>query len=302
MKQIYYGGDTYARKKWNVASINKEFKLVQTRIRDLNIITPASKPPKLSSAGSFINNAKYSLELIFEEKEIILFALLQIAAIAMGYYLWIQMLAWIPSEVYESAKESDGASLVDIVLLLWGFICVGLVAYPMSILTACIGASHFITINGGNSTIAGCLKLVLPKSWPLWVFIWADSWISVMRFTDRLPRKNDRRTAAQKFIEEAMYQAWKMGTIGVLPALITGRGLVESCRSSVGVVKNKFKEIFVLRVGYSVLCWLWASPGTRDVFSSLYAFLKYPPKYLITICLPPYIYFILTLAFRCLWE
>jgi hypothetical protein len=47
-----------------------------------------------------------------------------------------------------------------------------------------------------------------------------------------------------------------VGTIGVLPGLITGRGLVESCRTSIDVVRKKFKEVVKLRLGYSFFCWI----------------------------------------------
>jgi hypothetical protein len=193
---------------------------------------------------------------MFKEKEIFTFALLQWAVIGAGYYLWVQMLNWIPSEVWKSAEHSNGGSIADIVLLLWSFVCVGIVAYPLSILSSCMGAVHFINRQGRSSSIAECLRIVLPKVWPLWIFTWTDSWITVSQILERLPKKNDRTTPAQRALSEALYFAWKIGTIGILPGLITGRGLVESCRQSIGVVKNKFKDILKLRLGYSALCWV----------------------------------------------
>lgn len=44
---------------------------------------------------------------MFVEKEMFVFVLLQFVAIALAYYLWVQMLAWIPDEVWEGAKDSD---------------------------------------------------------------------------------------------------------------------------------------------------------------------------------------------------
>jgi hypothetical protein len=44
---------------------------------------------------------------MFVEKEMFVFVLLQFVAIALAYYLWVQMLGWIPDEVWEGAKDSD---------------------------------------------------------------------------------------------------------------------------------------------------------------------------------------------------
>jgi hypothetical protein len=101
-----------------------------------------------------------------------------------------------------------------------------------------------------------CLKLVLPHSWSLWIFHWVDGWITVMQILERLPKKNNRRSAAQKLVSEAMYYAWKLGISGVLPSIITGNSLVKSAKNSIVFVRCEFAEIAKLRAGYSALCWI----------------------------------------------
>lgn len=54
---------------------------------------------------------------------------------------------------------------------------------------------------------------------------------------------------------EALYYAWKLGTMGILPAILTGQGLVGSGERSVLVVKDKLKSMALLRAGYSLACW-----------------------------------------------
>jgi hypothetical protein len=215
------------------------------------------KPNKRESLSYFVRCISYSSELIFKEKEIITFAILQIVCIALGYYLWVQMLDWIPEEVWESARKSDGGSPADLVLLLWSFICVGLTAYPLGLLTACMGAAHFLHENGEESTIAKCFRIVLPKAWPIWIFSWVDGWWTVNRILERLPKKRDRVPLSQKLINEAIYQAWKIASLGFLPALIIGRGVMDSCKDSLGVLRTHFKAICQLRIAYSVICWFW---------------------------------------------
>lgn len=206
--------------------------------------------------AGFWARTKFSVRLILLEKELITFALLQWACIALGYYLWIQMIGWIPEAAWERASHSDSATIGDLILFLWSFFCVGIVAFPLGILSGCMGAVHFLNRQGKESTIDECLKMVLPRAWPLWIFHWIDGWWTVRRILDRLPKKNDRRTAAEKALSEAIYYAWKIGTIGILPALVTGRGLIDAGQRSIGLVRRKLKDVVLLRAGYSSLCWV----------------------------------------------
>ena len=210
---------------------------------------------------SFTSKVGYALSLGFKEKEIFFFGLLQWASIGIGYLLWVQMLDWIPEEVWRSAAESDDGSIADLILLAWSFVCVGIAAFPIGILTGCMGATHFLHKQGRESTIATCLKLVLPQSWPLWLFHWIDGWVTVNQILDRLPNKNDKRTPAQKALDEALYYAWKIGVSGVLPSIMTGNGLIKSCKNSVVFVKDNFIEVAKLRAGYSALCWVVGISG-----------------------------------------
>jgi len=75
---------------------------------------------------------------MFTEKEALFFVLLQWLVIFLVYLLWVQMLAWIPDEVWQSTENSDEGSIVDWILLLWSFICVGIAAFPIGILSGCM--------------------------------------------------------------------------------------------------------------------------------------------------------------------
>ena len=222
---------------------------------EIQSIPNADKKPK-DGIASFGSRIGYGLSLGFKEKEIFFFGLLQWVSIGVGYLLWVQMLDWIPEEVWRSAAESDEGSIVDWILLAWSFVCVGITAFPLGILTGCMGAAHFLHKQNHESTIASCGKLVLRQSWALWAFHWVDGWITVTRILGRLPRKNDYRTPAQKALEEALYYAWKLGVAGVVPSIVTGNGLINSGKNSVVFVKDNFLEVAKLRAGYSALCWV----------------------------------------------
>ncbi|WIO73600.1 hypothetical protein QP938_09875 [Porticoccaceae bacterium LTM1] len=206
--------------------------------------------------ASFSSRVGYAISLGFKEKEIFFFGLLQWVSIGIGYLIWVQMLDWIPEGVWRSAAESDKGSIADLILFAWSFVCVGVVAFPVGILTGCMGATHFLHKQGSESTVATCLKVVLPQSWSLWSFHWIDGWITVNQILKRLPKKNDRTTPAKRALNEALYYAWKLGISGVLPSIVTGSNLIKSGKNSVVFVKDNFIEVAKLRAGYSALCWI----------------------------------------------
>lgn len=231
------------------------------------------RPSLGTGLAGFWKRAVFALKLMFLEKELFTFAVLQWACIAAGYYLWVQMIGWIPEEVWREAGNSEGTSIADLILFAWSFFVVGAVAFPLGLLSGCMGATHFLNRMGRKSTIAACLKMVLPRAWPLWIFHWIDGWWTVNRILDRLPKKNDRRSAAAKALSEALYYAWKVATIGILPALVTGRGLIDSGKRSIDLVRRKFADVAILRAGYSGLCWIL---GIGTYIGTIIFFIKFP--------------------------
>ncbi len=204
--------------------------------------------------SEFSERSTYASSLIFKEGEILLFSILQWVAIGLVYYIWVQMLEWIPNEVWESHSEIND-KLLNLALLFWSFICVALAAYPISILTGAMGAAHFLRQQGHSSTIASCLKLAFSNSKKLWMFHTADGWITVNMILERLPKQR-MPSPEEMAMKEAMYYAWKVGTIGVPAALLTGKGLIEAGKQSISLVKNKLWDVLRLRGGYSMACWI----------------------------------------------
>ncbi len=222
-------------------------------------------PAKTQSASDFLKKGGSSLYFIFSEKENIMFAFLQLLTIAIGYYVWVQFLSWIPQEIWDElaanrGKCSDHKLIINLIFLVWSFVCVGVAAYPLGILTACMAASYLLRFQRKDSTIASCLKVVLPNSWTLWIFSWFDGWWTVNRIMERLPSKN-RPPLAVRLLHEVVYQGWKAASLGFMPAILSGRGLINAGKDSVNLLKDNFRSLVKLRMGYSLVCWVFGVIG-----------------------------------------
>lgn len=233
-----------------------------------NVYDDNFKPGTLSSVGGFFRNAALSLSFILSEKENILFAVLQLISIALGYYIWLNILDWIPQEVWDELSRDDDNdhAVLNLLFLAWSFICVGIVAYPLGIFSACMGASYLLHFQGRKSTIAECLKIAISKSWTLWIFGWIDGWWTMLRILERLPKKKDRTPRSVKIRNEIIYQAWKAASLGFVPAILSGRGIKNSCIDSVKLLKDRFMPILKLRLGYSAICWVFGIGSYLSLF------------------------------------
>lgn len=233
--------------------ILEKLKLIQARISSLEGIE--KKPNKIESCKGFCSRSAYAFKLMFSEKEIFFFALLQWIAVAVGYFLWVQILYLVPEEVWQEAEKSDDTSAVDLILIAWTFICIGVATFPLGLFSACIGAVHFLRRQGKKSTIFACLKLSLPRVGSLWFFTWLDGWITVKQIISRL----EKEEGSNHLLREALYYAWKFATMGILPGLISGRSLSMSAKNSIILVKDKMWELAKLRAGYSFINWIVAT-------------------------------------------
>lgn len=215
------------------------------------------KPEILSdkNLSTFTGELGAAFRLILEEKEILFFAMLQWLVIAVAYLLWTQMLDWIPDEVWRQVSKKDNKisfTLLNLALTGWTFLVVMVASYPLSLLNAAITAVHYLRSAGRRSTIAACLGYAYRNLPRLWVFTTIDAWITVNAILDRMPRKNSRRTAA----DEALYYAWKVGTLGVVPALTAGKGFLDAAKDSAAVLVAHPLRAIGIRMGYSMICWL----------------------------------------------
>ena len=238
---------------------------VQDELKDL----PELKNLPKGKIKDFTSKIGYALSLGLKEKEIFFFGLLQWASVILAYLLWLQMLYWIPQELWDWVGEcldgpgdNDGCTLAaDIPLMLWGLLCIFLAAFPLGILSSAMGTTHFLHKNGEESTVIKCLHAAFSNAWATWNFHFVDGYITVMQIAGRLPSEDNKyetaeQAAARKAASEALYYAWKIGVAGVLPSIVLGNGVIESGKNSIKFVKNNFVEVVKLRAAYSAICWV----------------------------------------------
>ena len=217
-----------------------------------------------SEIKTFTSRIRYALMLGLKEKEIFFFGLLQLLVIMVGYIFWLQVLNWIPQDIWNEVQacidrgEDDCTGIIDIALYLWGMAIVVIISFPVGILSCSIGTTHFLVSRNEESTVLKCLNASFSNAWAIWKFHAIDGYITIDRILERLPKDDDTRTPADKALEEAAYYAWKVGTAGMVPNLILGNKLIPSGISSINFVKSKFKEVASLRGAYSSICWLIA--------------------------------------------
>jgi hypothetical protein len=254
------------------ASQREALNVARTEARE--IFERSDKKPKILSVqnvSTFASELGYALKLIVEEKEIIVFAVLQWLVIGAAYLIWTQILDWIPDSVWNEAGRSDSEvqfTLLNLALLGWSFFVVAVASYPISVLNAAMTAAHYLRSSGQASTITKCLSLATKNLGRLWVFTTIDAWITVDAIVDRLPKKRNRRTA----LDELLYYAWKIGTIGVVPALVAGKGYVEAAKDSVSLLRANPARAIGIRMGYSLICWII---GIVAYIGSFYYFIAF---------------------------
>lgn len=213
-----------------------------------------------SNVQTFFLNIGESFKLIMREKEIIVLAMLQWAFIALGYIAFIQFLDWIPDEVWHEVdkaieEDRDGpGELLSLALFGWSLLVVLLVSYPIGIFNSAMVAVHVMRKIYGGSSLLGAIRIAERNQFRIWAFSFVDAWITVNAIFDRLPSKDkrNRRTMA----DELIYYAWKFGTMGIVPSLVNGHGLIDAGKQSLGIIKKHPFYAMGLRFGYSLVCWV----------------------------------------------
>lgn len=232
-----------------------------TRDRAQDFLAQKGLKPRVFSVqnlGTFFGSIPDVARLIADEPEILVFAALQWLVIWLAYLAWIQMLQWIPDELWNALREASrdqrkiDVTVINAVLLGWSFLVVTVASYPIGICNAAMVAVHDLRTSGEKVTIAKCVAVAGRHLYRIWMFTVIDSWITVRAILARLPKKHQHRTA----LDELLYYAWKVSTMAVVPALVNGRDFVQAGRDSFLLLTSQPLRALGLRLGYSAVCWV----------------------------------------------
>jgi hypothetical protein len=249
-------------------------------IRDEVAKMPELKQPRAGwkeALVAFRDRFARTLQILREEPEILAFAVAQWFVILLGGVLWLSMLLLLPQDNPIESKEElvTGIGFVITALVvggLWTLAVIILVALPVGVLSAAMGAAHLLRRSGEPSTASRCLSIAWAQMRNLWLYHAIDGYVTVNAVLSRFPKKNGNRSKLEMIAEELLYFAWKLACIGVLPAMICGHGLVESGKRSLGFVKAKLASLMILRAGYGGLCWAVGSTAYFLSFAIMFQF------------------------------
>jgi len=212
----------------------------------------------LATYRSFFAGIPSAVRVVAQSPQILLFAALQWMAVVLGYLAWTRVLQLIPDEAWNAIDDavskdehSPVLALCNLTLLAWTFVVVSVVAYPVGLCSAAMVAVNDLRTSREQVTLAKCIAIADRHLGRIWAFTIIDSWITVWAILDRLPKKGSNRSA----LDELAYYAWKVGTVGVVPALVNGRSFASASRDSLTLLKARTSEALGLRLGYSAVCW-----------------------------------------------
>jgi len=206
-------------------------------------------PERGAALWAFRTYVGQALRLLWREPEIALFAAAQWIAVVLVYVTW----AWGIRHIDLPAELDWLGTLLEAA---WSIACLAIVAVPVAFLTACIGMVHFLRQEGRPSTLFACMGRVAPRMRPLWTFTLIDVGITAGQWFNRIPSRRRSRPVAALATGEALYYAWKVATVGMLPALLADRTLLQAANESVDLVKRRLAEAMLLRSGYTLSAWL----------------------------------------------
>lgn len=208
----------------------------------------------------FFKEAGHALRLILREPEVLLFATLQWATLALTYMMWTGIFGWVPSYWFGAAMQSGVSSAVALAfgsavfIIVWTAVIFVLTAYPLSLFNAAMVAAHFLRHADQRSTVWRCLTLAAHSASRLWLFTMIDALKSIAGFLSQLPRRRPWLNLPVSREDLPSYYAWKIGTMMMVPALVAGRDYRAAAKDSLYLLYDKPSRTVNTRMGYAMLC------------------------------------------------
>ncbi len=147
------------------------------------------------------------------------------------------------AQVNESATEQAQSAvpwmLVAMMMVIW-IPYVGLVTMIEGLFNGAMGAATYMHAEGHPPTVDGALKIARQNAPTIWKF-------NAIQFFVRLLTSSGKNSGlATTFAKAALRTAWTYGTVGMMPAILNGKSLVDAMKRSIEFLKTKPVKIISL--------------------------------------------------------
>lgn len=216
------------------------------------ILKDNQRPGWSDSFKYFLTRANRFIKLVFIEPEILLFSLLQLflvfACFVSCFMVW--NILWLIQEIFSSYIISA------IIFIAWFVSIIGLFSLLIGVLNACMGAVHLFYRQRIRSTIISCLRLALSRAWQMWRFSGVDYVATMAHILFSVGSLLPSRSGIRLIRSDYTLYIWKLGTVGILPSILSGRNLWDAINDSITIVRCKLPNVALLRAGHHRFCWI----------------------------------------------
>ena len=139
----------------------------------------------------------------------------------------------------DQAKSAVPWTLVAMMVAIW-VPYVGLVTMVEGLFNGAMGAATYMHAEGHPPTVSGALRIARKNIPTIWKF-------NAIQFFVRLLTSSGRNSGlASSFAKAALRTAWTYGTVGMMPAILNGKSLVDAMKRSIEFLKTKPVKIISL--------------------------------------------------------
>ncbi len=214
-------------------------------------------PSRGACVRGFLSSVGAALRIAVSEKEILVFALLQLPVVAGFYVLWAEGIDWL-------TPPGSGPPHLPLMIIWSAFAALG-AFMALGLLSGSMGAAHLLRRQGQASTIAACLAVVWPRKWALMAVLLGEAYIGAVAALHQLPAVAGGR-------------AMHVGAPGVLPGVIAGSGFDMAHRRAYFMGRHWPEHAIALRSGYATVCWTLGVALFVASFCVVYAYPEVLPR------------------------
>lgn len=147
--------------------------------------------------------------------------------------------AQVNSSAADQAQSASLGMLVAAMAVIW-IPYAGLVTMIEGIFNGAMGAATYLHAEGHPPTVGGALKIARQNAPTIWKF-------NIIQFFVRLLTSSGKNSGlVTSLAKAALRTAWTYGTVGMMPAILNGKTLVDAMKRSIEFLKTEPVKIVSL--------------------------------------------------------